>query len=42
MRTGKDGALDSGSVSHGLVGVDALVELLPVEEFGEEGLDLGR
>merc|ERR1719189_1584750 len=37
----QDGGLDSGSVSHGLVGVDGLVQLLPVEEVLQQLLDLG-
>merc|ERR1712018_770608 len=37
----EDGGLDSGSVGHGLVGVDGLVQLLPVEEVLEQLLDLG-
>merc|ERR1712232_1438152 len=37
----EDGGLDSGSVGHGLVRVDGLVQLLPVEEILEELLDLG-
>merc|ERR1712203_565192 len=37
----QDGGLDSGTVGHGLVGVDGLVELLSVEEVLEELLDLG-
>merc|ERR1712232_149959 len=37
----EDGGLDSGTVGHGLVRVDGLVELLPVEEVLEQLLDLG-
>merc|ERR1711936_249073 len=37
----EDGGLDSSSVSHSLIGVDGLVELLSVEEVLEELLDLG-
>ena len=39
--TTQDGGLDSGSVGHGLVRVDGLVQLLPVEEILEQLLDLG-
>jgi hypothetical protein len=39
--TGKDGSLDSGTVSDGLIGVDALVGLLAVEEVRDEFLDSG-
>jgi hypothetical protein len=38
---GKDTGLDGGTVGDGLVGVDALLELLAVEEVAEELLDLG-
>ncbi|TVU19701.1 hypothetical protein EJB05_35868, partial [Eragrostis curvula] len=37
----EDGGLDSGAVRHGLVGVDALAELLAVEEVLEQLLHLG-
>ena len=36
-----DGSLHSGAVRHSLIGVDALVELLAVEEVLEELLHLG-
>ncbi len=39
-RAAQDGGLHGGPVGHGLVGVDALVELLAVEEFGKELLHL--
>ena len=32
----KDGGLDGGAVSNGLVGVDRLVQVFPVEEILEE------
>eukprot|EP01084_Bolivina_argentea_P109175 195132_1 len=37
----QDGGLDGGTVRHGLVGVDGLVQLLAAEEVGDEGLNLG-
>ena len=37
----KDTSLDGGTVRNGLIGVDALLELLAVEEVAEELLDLG-
>jgi len=37
----EDSGLDGGTVSNSLIGVDGLVELLTVEEVGEELLDLG-
>jgi hypothetical protein len=43
--TGEDGGLDGGAVCDGLVGVDALVRLLAVEEVGHElddARDTGR
>lgn len=39
--SGEDTGLDGGTVSNSLVGVDALLELLAVEEVAEELLDLG-
>jgi hypothetical protein len=39
--SGKDTSLDGGTVGNGLIGVDALLELLAVEELAEELLDLG-
>ena len=39
--SGKDTSLDGGTVGNGLIGVDALLELLAVEEVAEELLDLG-
>ena len=41
MNVTENGGLDGGSVGHGLVGVDALVQLLPVEEVLQQLLDLG-
>jgi len=38
--TSKDGSLDGGTVSDGLVRVDRLVELTTTEVLGNEGLDL--
>lgn len=38
---GKDTGLNGGTVGDGLVGVDALLELLATEEVAEELLDLG-
>jgi len=38
---GEDTGLDGGTVGDGLVGVDALLELLAVEELGQELLDAG-
>ena len=38
---GEDTGLDSGTVGNGLIGVDALLELLAVEELAEELLDTG-
>src|SRR5207253_2762654 len=37
----QNGSLHSGTVSDGLIGVDALVQLLAVEEVGQQLLDLG-
>ena len=37
----EDTSLDSGTVGNGLIGVDALLELLAIEEVDEELLDLG-
>ena len=37
----ENGSLDGGTVGDGLIGVDGLVELLAVEEVGEELLNLG-
>ena len=39
--SGKDTGLDGGTVGNGLIGVDALLELLAVEVVAEELLDLG-
>lgn len=39
---GEDTGLDGGTVGNGLVGVDALLELLAVEEVAEELLDAGN
>jgi hypothetical protein len=38
---GEDTGLDGGTVGDSLIGVDALLELLAVEELGEELLDAG-
>ena len=38
---GEDTGLDGGTVGDGLIGVDALLELLAVEELAEELLDAG-
>ena len=38
---GEDTGLDGGTVGNGLIGVDALLELLAVEELAEELLDAG-
>ncbi len=38
---GQDGGLDGGSISNGLIGVDASVGLFPVEEVLEELDDFG-
>lgn len=38
--SGKDTGLDGGTVGNSLIGVDALLELLAVEEVAEEFLDL--
>jgi hypothetical protein len=40
--SGEDTGLDGGTVGNGLIGVDALLELLAVEEVAEELLDLGN
>lgn len=40
--TAQDSSLDSGTVSDGLIGVDALVGLLAVEEVGDELDDAGN
>ena len=39
---GEDTGLDSGTVSNGLIGVDALLELLSVEKIAEKLLNLGN
>lgn len=39
--SGEDTSLDGGTVGNGLIGVDALLELLAVEVVAEELLDLG-
>lgn len=39
---GEDTSLDSGTVGNSLVGVDALLELLAIEEVDEEFLDAGN
>jgi len=39
--SGEDTSLDGGTVGNGLVGVDALLELLAAEEVAEELLNLG-
>ena len=39
--SGEDTGLDGGTVGNSLIGVDALLELLAVEEVAEELLDLG-
>ena len=39
--SGEDTGLDGGTVSNSLIGVDALLELLAVEELGQKLLDLG-
>merc|ERR1712165_518266 len=38
----ENGSLDSGSISHGLIRVDRLVQLLPIEEVLEQLLNLGN
>lgn len=38
---GEDTGLDGGTVGNGLIGVDALLELLAIEEVGQELLDTG-
>lgn len=40
--SGEDTGLDGGTVGNSLIGVDALLELLSVEELGKELLDLGN
>ena len=40
--TGENGALHGRTVSDGFIGVDALVQLLAVEEVREELLDLEK
>merc|ERR1719431_1335261 len=39
--TGQNGSLDGSTIGHGLVGVDRLVQVLPVEEVLQQLLDLG-
>jgi hypothetical protein len=39
--SGEDTGLDGGTVGNSLIGVDALLELLAVEELGQKLLDLG-
>jgi len=41
LDTIEDGGLNGGSVGNSFIGVDGLVEGLSVEEFRDEGLDLG-
>merc|ERR1719264_1188695 len=38
---GQNGSLDGSTIGHGLVGVDRLVQVLPVEEVLQKLLDLG-
>merc|ERR1719209_1308670 len=38
---GQNGGLDGSTIGHGLVGVDRLVQVLPVEEVLQQLLDLG-
>ncbi|TIA20341.1 hypothetical protein D6C80_02412 [Aureobasidium pullulans] len=40
--SGEDTGLDGGTVGNSLIGVDALLELLAVEEVGKELLDAGN
>ena len=37
----QDGGLDGSSISDGLIGIDRLVQLLAIEEVGQQLLDLG-
>jgi hypothetical protein len=38
---GSSGYLYSSTIGHGLVGIDTLVQLLPIEEILQQLLDLG-